>query len=109
MSRSNADAERMHAANPHIWEAFERIALQIINSQMIRHWGARAVWEIMRYDAVVRGIKGDVLKLTNDWHPWYARKFVEAYPQHANFFTLRQSQFDAPDEPSPQSDLFEPS
>jgi hypothetical protein len=73
--------------NPHIWRAFERIALNLISNGR-DHYSAKAIFEVIRYETAIRG--NDEFKLNNDFTSGYARKFIAKYPQYKNFFELRE-------------------
>lgn len=70
-----------------VYEAFERCALDLIGSG-VRHYGAKAIFEYLRYATNVRGL-GDQFKLNNNYTAYFARKFEELHPEHEGFFATR--------------------
>ena len=73
--------------NPKIWDKFESMALDLI-SRGKRHYGAKAICEVIRYNTIVRGT-GEY-KINNNYTAGYARKFAAKYKNHASFFEFRQ-------------------
>lgn len=82
------DFAEYDAANPQIWQAFERMALSLI-AKGVKHWGAKAIFEVLRYQTAIEGNDG-FWKINNNFHAGYARKFVAKYPEHKGFFELRE-------------------
>lgn len=89
---SDAGFLRYHFDNPHIYDAFRSYALRAI-ARGYRHWGAKGVFEVIRWESAVRG--DDEFKINNNYTPLYARLFMNEHPEHEGFFRLRDSRFDA--------------
>jgi len=87
--RCGPDFRAMHfdSQNGHVYKAFERCALALIGSG-VRHYGAKAIFEYLRYATNVRGL-GDQFKLNNNYTAYYARKFEKLHPEHEGFFSIR--------------------
>jgi len=74
-------------AHPEVWSAFERIALDLIATG-IRRYGAKAIFEVIRYYHTVNTNEND-FKVNNNFTADYARKFAEEHPEHKDFFSFR--------------------
>lgn len=76
-----------HLKHPDIWKAFEKMALKLINKGRNRY-GAKTIIETIRYHSDVKG--GTPFKISNNYTAYYARIFTLKYPQHENFFQLKE-------------------
>lgn len=75
-----------HAKHPHVWEAFEEKAL--IAAQHKTKFGARAIFELLRWETMVSGSGTYKLKDTNI--PYYARLFIQKYPEYSYLFKTKE-------------------
>ena len=82
------EAGQYDKEHPDIWTEFERIALNLID-RSIKHYGAKAVFEIIRYWRTINKIEGEEFKCNNNYTAYYARKFAQKYPEYAGFFEIR--------------------
>ncbi len=82
------DAEGYDTKHPDIWTAFEKIALNLIDRN-IKHYGSKAIFEIIRYERTLKIIEGELFKVNNNYTPYYAQKFLDKYPEHTGFFEIR--------------------
>ena len=80
--------EKFDKENPKVWEKFETLTFRLINKG-IEHYGAKAIWECIRFKHALR-TKGGEFKLNNNFTAFYARKFIDKYPQYKGFFELRK-------------------
>jgi hypothetical protein len=90
---SNRDAmqarfDAFHADHPQVWKLFLRFVKEAMVSGR-RKFGARMIWERMRWFSTIE-TKGDDFKLNDHYPPFYARLFMETYPQYAGFFEIRE-------------------
>ncbi len=81
-----------HEANPQVYAAFKRLAMQTIRKGF-KHYGAGSLFEILRWKTGVTAT-GDCFKLNNNYRAFYARKFERDHPQFKGFFRQRKSKFD---------------
>jgi hypothetical protein len=86
-----ARAAAFHRANPHVYRACVRIARRI-RDRGVRHYGIKAVWEILRFSALETS--GILYKLNNNYHAWYAREIMGREPDLVDFFETRCSPHD---------------
>tara|TARA_R110002020_G_scaffold154258_4_gene333843 strand:- start:809 stop:1186 length:378 start_codon:yes stop_codon:yes gene_type:complete len=75
--------------HPKIYAEFRKLALEAISGGVTRS-GANRIIEVLRWENEVRA-KGEVYKINNNQAPYYARKFIWEYPQHKDFFAMRES------------------
>lgn len=79
---------RFHADNPQVWNLYERFALQAIAKGRGR-FSSKAIFERLRWYANFETV-GEVFKVNNSYTAYYARHFVEKFPQYADFFEMRE-------------------
>lgn len=79
--------EVFHASNPHVYELFEKYALEA--TKYLKHYSADAVAHRIRWETMIN-TQGDDFKLSNSWVAFYARMFMKKNPQHDGFFTVKQ-------------------
>jgi hypothetical protein len=77
-----------HRENSLLWTAFEEKALEIISLGK-KHYGARAVIEIVRYERLRLGAS-DGFKINDNFIAYYARIFEFLHPQYNGFFQMRK-------------------
>jgi hypothetical protein len=78
--------KEFHAANPQIWELFERFALDVAARGM-KTYGAAAITERVRWHVAIDARGADV-KINNDFRAYYARMFNAKHP-HLDLFNTR--------------------
>lgn len=76
-----------HEQNPQIYEAFKKFTFDLIKRGR-DHYGAQGIIELIRYHSIIGG--NDGFKINNNYSADYARLFMRDFPQHDNFFRLRQ-------------------
>ena len=85
------DFEKHLQESPHIYELFEKFALEAakyrkkFSSQAILE---RIRWETFAYDNNSR------YKISHNWRSFYAKKFMDEHPEYGNFFTSRSKKRD---------------
>lgn len=75
-----------HAENPKIYEAFRRLAFQLVDRGYNRI-GARQILEVIRWETMVSG--NDQYKINNNYSADYARLFEKDHPQFVGIFMKR--------------------
>lgn len=86
------DFETFHAENPEVWEMFVKFTLEAI-ARGRKRYSAPGIFHFIRWDTPVESARGH-FKLSNNWAPYYARKFHLEYPEHDGFFATRPSKAD---------------
>jgi hypothetical protein len=81
--------ERFDSAHPDIWTLFVELTNELIASGK-KHYSAYAIMHRIRwhFDTTAEAADSHPSKISNNWIPCYARKWVEAFPEHADFFTI---------------------
>lgn len=80
--------QQYHQANPHLYELYKSIALELIrqNRKVI---GSAHIFQKMRYEYQFK-TDGSPFKIDNNFAPMYARKFVLEHPQFGHLFKFKQ-------------------
>jgi len=82
-------AEAYDAEFPEVWDMFCRFALQTI-AQGFENYSAYAIFEWIRWETDLGDSRGKyTFKLNNNYRPYYARWFMDVYPEHAGYFRTR--------------------
>jgi len=83
--------EAFHRANPAVFSAFRRAALDL-KARGRRRFGAKAIWEHMRWHMALETGGAD-FKLDNSFTSRYARLLLERHPEEfEGFLELRALQ-----------------
>lgn len=82
-----------HKENPVVWEYFKKFAFELINHGY-QHYSARGIWHRIRWQtAIAASLDGsgnfERIKLSDHHTPFYARIFMQKYPQHDGFFRTK--------------------
>lgn len=80
------------AANPGVWRWFVHFTQEQI-SRRLAHGSATATIARIRWETDI--VTDEAYKISNDWSPFYARKWHQEYPTQAEFYLLRPSKADA--------------
>ena len=92
-SATDARFAEYHAANPHIYAALRRFAIEAKRAGRVRI-GIKMLYERVRWHTTVEA-KNDTFKLNNNWHAHYARLLMEQEPELRGFFETRKARADA--------------
>jgi len=85
-----------HTQNPHVYETLEHHALQLRRSGITR-WGIKALWEVCRYELVLRtSSSARSFRLNNNYTSHYARLLMAQNPELLGFFETRHHRGDHP-------------
>lgn len=79
--------ERFDRLNPQVWEMFLRFTLDLIGAGRTSG-SADAVIHRIRWETTIT-TTGEPYKISNNHVAYYARKFADAFPLHADFFHMR--------------------
>ena len=75
--------------HPYVSVLFVKFTKEII-SRGFKNYSAKAIFERIRWETDVPDVAGrSTFKLSNNHRAWYARKFMETYPEYAGFFRTR--------------------
>lgn len=82
-------AVKFHRENPKVWECFVRFTFEVIH-RGFRHYSAKGVFERIRWETDEADVDGkSTFKLNNNYSAFFARWFMDTYPEHDGFFRLR--------------------
>ncbi len=88
-TKLEAAFEEFHQSNPKIWDLFCKFCLEAANAGRKR-LGAKAVMERLRWETFIAKDSKEEVKINNSYTAYYARKFVMAYPEYDELFTMRK-------------------
>lgn len=77
-------------ANPQIYELFKRFSLEAIKAGR-RKLSASLITERIRWEVFVVVDTDDEFKINNNWRSFYARKFMNEFPEYDGVFATRSS------------------
>jgi hypothetical protein len=78
--------QEYHEKNPHIYEAFLGIALELLEAGHEKY-SAKGIMEVVRWQ---NAKKGETVKVNNDYTSFYARVVADNHPKLSKFFEFRQ-------------------
>ena len=86
-----ADFQRFHAENPHVYTALERLAFKLRN-RGVERWGVKALWEVLRSELALNTSEPvGTFRLNNNFTAYYARLLMERNPEDlGGFFETRE-------------------
>ena len=77
-------------ANPHVYQRFRMLAVKLMAKGHTK-WGAKSLWEILRWELAVNTNAGvGAPKLNNNFVSRMARKLMKEEEEFAGFFELRK-------------------
>ena len=88
--------------HPAVWRAFEQHALQLIADGHSRY-SASTIVEHLRWSLPVDRKKG-AFKINNNHVRFFAQRFLDRHPQHADFFERRGDAKPSPPPPRRESE-----
>lgn len=80
--------ERFHAKHPEVWLLFDKYTRDRIEKGF-KNYSAKAVFERIRWDTDVGGDGKTEFKVGNNFPAFYARAWMDAFPEHEGFFRTR--------------------
>lgn len=83
-----------HAANPQVYDALRRLALQM-RRRGVQQYGIAGLYEVLRHETTLNST-GDEYKLNNSYRSFYARLLMEQEPELAGFFATRMISYQSP-------------
>jgi hypothetical protein len=75
--------------HPRAWDLFVTFTLGAINKGF-KTYSAYAICERMRWEMSFNQATPEEFKLNNNYRPYFARWFMEQYPEHEGFFRVRK-------------------
>jgi hypothetical protein len=86
-THTKKDFEEFHKNNPDVYEMFVMFSKQAAVNN--KNYSARGVFHRIRWETSVNS-NDRQFKLNDIWTAYYARKFMEDYPEYQGFFRLRK-------------------
>ena len=106
-----ADAEfiQFQRDNPTVYPKFRMLAVKL-KAKGIDRWGAKAIWEVLRYEMALKSVTtGEKYALNNNFTSRFARKLMTEEPEEfAGFFetrTLKGGEISSPSREAPMSNV----
>ncbi len=85
----DAEAAVFSSQHPKVNELFVRFTKEIID-RGFSNYSVSAIFERIRWETDQADVDGkSTFKLNNNYRAWYARRFMDANPEHAGFFRTR--------------------
>ena len=82
-------AVKFHRQNPKVWEYFVRFTFEVIH-RGFKHYSVNGVFERIRWETDEADTDGkSTFKLNNNYRAFFARWFMDTYPEHNGFFRIR--------------------
>jgi len=79
---------KFHLDNKHVYEEFEKLALQLIEKGAKR-LSSKMIIEYLRASHYIKTLSTDGYKINNDYTASYARYFEYMHPEYKNYFETR--------------------
>ncbi len=78
-----------HEDNPRVWELFKKFTFDRVRKGF-HNYSARSIFHRIRWETDIPEYEqGEEFKLNDHHSPFYARRFMRMYPEHAGFFRTR--------------------
>ena len=81
-------------AHPEVWALYKKYTFELIRRGFDHHSSDFVLHRVRWETASVLDDESSI-KINNNWSAFYARKFRDEHPKHADFFRLRSSWADA--------------
>ena len=79
--------QNYHEKHPHVWRLFQQFAFEKIELGY-KHYSSKSIFERIRWEHDT-GPKTEKFAISNDYTPYYARKFHRKYPDYDGFFRTK--------------------
>lgn len=87
-SRAEERFQAFHRQHPEVYREFARRALAL-HARGYRHWGAKCIFEVLRYESAISGQPDDTWKINNNFTSRYSRLLTDEHPELRGFFEQR--------------------
>lgn len=84
-------ARLFRKSNPHIWSTFVDLVRETAEAPGGNKFGVEMIWNVMRWKHHMTGEDGTKFKLNNNYKSFFARWFMEEYPQYGEIFETRDA------------------
>jgi hypothetical protein len=77
-----------YSRHDELQEQFVKFTNEVIK-RGFKRFGSKAIFERIRWETAVPDVRGrPSFKLSNNFHAFYARKFIAEHPEHTGLFAL---------------------
>ena len=83
-----AKFKEFHAANPHIYEEFKKLAFQMKQTGR-RRYSSKMIINVLRWNMDLQTV-GDEFRINDRFQSIYGRLLIYQYPEFKDFFELRK-------------------
>ena len=85
----DGQASEFDEKHPHVRGLFIKFSFEIIE-RGFNNYSVNAIFERIRWETDQADVDGkSTFKLNNNYRAWYARRFMETYPEYDGFFRTR--------------------
>ena len=83
-------AKKFHLSNPNVWALYVRFTREM-SERGFSNYSANAIFERIRWETDTVGEDGkSTFKVNNNHRPYYARWYMNRFPEHKGFFRIRK-------------------
>ena len=83
-------ALKFHQQHPQVWVLFVKFTREMA-SRGFRNYSAYAIFERIRWETDEADVDGkSTFKVNNNHRPYYARWYMQSFPEHEGFFRIRE-------------------
>jgi len=82
------EAKHFIEENPQVWDMFVSFTFDAMKGGL-QKYSAYAIFERLRWEMDVVQKRNGKFKLNNNFRPYFARRFMEMFPEHTGFFETR--------------------
>lgn len=82
-------AKEFHEAHPEVWRLFVKFTREMV-ARGFNNYSTNAIFERIRWETDAADEDGrSTFKLNNNHRPYYARWYMNTFPEHRGFFRIR--------------------
>ena len=83
-------ARKFHLSNPNVWALYVKFTREM-SERGFSNYSAKAIFERIRWETDTVGEDGkSTFKVNNNHQPYYARWYMDRFPEHKGFFRIRR-------------------
>lgn len=83
--------KEFHIKHPMVWELYQQFAFDRIKMGF-KNYSSKGIFERIRWEIATPNTDPKDFKLNNNYTAFYARWFMQKFPEHEGFFRLRDQQ-----------------
>ena len=77
-----------HKAHPEVYQLIDFLTRNMI-AKGVKHLSMKMLFEIVRYESIMRRGASTTFQLNNSYHAYYARLWLKKNPEHESMFQTR--------------------